>query len=213
MQTRSRISLIVYCVSWQLPCNYFYWHQDWWLFVPQTYFSFTLLPYRSLDLKDYESWTQGSEAKTQFTYKIQQYCWKERSLAVTHQRVLLGAVLAEVPPNLFVPYYSFPSGVWEHGELTARHTKPKGFFFTPGLQQPRSALTYPGALGLFEEISADACDRSQSPTWKTDFQNVKVGAGSFLLKLWTINDITSCYVVTTASNVWWSNLNVCFLNG
>lgn len=104
----------------------------------------------------------------------------ESSPRVTCQRALLDPVLVEVPLKLFGPYYSFHSGVRERGELTARHAQPKGFFFSPGLQQPRSALTYRAALGSSEEINADVCGRSQSPTWKPCFQNVKVGAGSFL---------------------------------
>lgn len=179
----------------------------WCPFVPQTYFAF------SFQVPRPENWTKEPEADTLFTYRVQQYCWKGSSPAVTHQRVLLDAVLAEVLLNLFGPFYSLPSGVWEHGELTARHAQPQGLFFTPGLQRSLSALTYPGALGAFEEVSADACNRSHSPTWKIDFQNVKVGAGSFLLKFWAINDTIMWYLVTIVSNVWWSNLNVCFLNG
>lgn len=135
-----------------------------------------------------------------FTYRIQQYCRKGSSSAVTHQRVLLDAVLAEVPLNLFGPFYSFPSGVWEHEELTARHAQPKGIFFIPGLQQSMPVQTYLGAFGSFDEICADACDRSRSPTWKIDFQNVKVGAAGFLFKFWAINDTTMWYLVTTVSS-------------
>lgn len=146
MQTRGRISLIVYCVTWQLPCNYFYWHQDWWIFVPYTYFSFSLPPYRSLDLKDYESWTKGSEVKTQFTYRIQQYCRKESSLAVTHQRVLLDAVLAEVPLNLFDPYSSYLSGVWEHGDCQT--CTAKGIFLHPRISTTQISTNLSGSFRL-----------------------------------------------------------------
>lgn len=74
------------------------------------------------------------------------------------------------------------------------------FFFTPGLQQSRSALTYSGAFGSFKEISADGSDRSQHPTWKIDIQNVKVGAGNFPFTFWAINDTTMHYLVTTVSS-------------
>lgn len=148
MQTRGRTSLIVYFVSWQLPCNYFYWHQEWWPFVPQTYFSFSLPPYRSLDLKDCESWTKGPGADTLFTYRIQQYCWKESSLAVTYQSLVRHCLGRGSPKSLWSLLLLSLRGLRAWRADCQTYTAKGILFFTPGLQQSRSALNLPVSFRL-----------------------------------------------------------------